>query len=59
MGQAGMVNMTFGQEFFLSKSPPPDNMFCQSLSKRTLVYIEHSDDLYSADSTYTLLWQLH
>ena len=57
VGQAGMVILTIGQEF-LSKSPPPDNTFCQGLAKSDF-NLQADDDLYSADSTYTLLWQLH
>ena len=38
-GRSGdLVILTFGQEF-LSKSSPPDNMFCQSLPKKvTLIF---------------------
>ena len=34
MGQAGVVILTFGQEF-LSKPPRLDDMFCQSLPKKS------------------------
>ena len=42
VGRAREVILTFGQEF-LSKSPPPNNMFCQSLPKKvTLIYIKQT-----------------
>ena len=56
MGQVAMVNMTFGQEF-CQNPHPRQHALSDFIKKVTLVYIEQSDDLYSAGSTCTLLFR--